>query len=88
MEDLLRECSTLEDLRFKNSKLLQEKEAIQKGVTDQNSRLQEGVDSAELDYELEKKARDDVEKQFKKMEGSEFEIFMFEKRLLVIVNNC
>ena len=69
MDDLTRDIAGLEELRFKNVKLLQEKEAVQKGVTDQNSRLQEQADSAELDYELEKKARVDVEQQFKKNEG-------------------
>ena len=31
--------------------------------------FQEQVDSAELDYELEKKAKDDIDRQFKKMEA-------------------
>ena len=69
MDTLQYDCVQLEEQRFNRVRELQEQEAKISSIFAQNSRLQEQVDAAELDYELEKKSKDDIEKQFKKLEA-------------------
>ena len=69
MEDLTKDCLKLEEERFISVKAIQDKEVHVLNVSQQTGRLQATVDSAEVDYELEKKAKDEMDKIFKKMEA-------------------
>ena len=68
-ESLSQECIKLDELRIINVRKLQDQEIHIGNIAQVNSRLQEQVDSAEVDYELEKKAKDDIEGLFKKLEA-------------------
>ena len=69
VSELERQCVNLENERFLAIKKLQDKESQVHSITQQITRLQQVVDGAEIDFELEKKSKDEMDKLCKKIEA-------------------